>query len=116
LTSEDENVRSGEAELDRAAREALEAKPIAEKARQEVIEHRSQHVAADEAARASEAAVRRFRSSARSQGRGGNAANLNNFTIEPKRLPVFKGERVMQVVGEFINDLQRQFKVRGHEI
>jgi hypothetical protein len=101
LTTEVENLRAaagGEDEADRAAREALMA-------RQEVAELRRQLVKAEEAVRASEVAVRMvLAASARNPHRAGSATNT--FTIDPKRLPVFKGERDMQVVGDFINDLQ----------
>jgi hypothetical protein len=116
MTTEVENVRSGEAELDRAASKVLEASRTAEEASQEVIELRSQLVEEEEAVRASDAAVQMVMASARSHYGGGNAANLNNFTIEPKRLSVFNGVRDIQVVGDFINELQRQFEVRFHEI
>jgi hypothetical protein len=36
-------------------------------------------------------------------GQDGNSATA--FTIDPRRLPVFNGERAMQAVGYFINDL-----------
>jgi hypothetical protein len=111
LTTEVENLRAaagGEDEADRAAREALTA-------RQEVAELRRQLVEAEEAVRASEVAVRMvLAASARNPRRAGSATNT--FTIDPKRLPVFKGERDMQVVGDFINDLQRQFEARCHDI
>jgi hypothetical protein len=77
-----------------------------------VIELRGQLAAAEKAVRASEVAVQMVMASARGQGGGGNAANLNTFTIEAKRLPVFKGERDMEVVSDFICDLQRQFEAR----
>jgi hypothetical protein len=98
-----------EDQADRAAREALAARAIAEAAQQETAELRTQVAAAEEALRIVMTA------NARSQG-GGNTTNINTFTINPKRLPVFKGERDMQVVGDFINDLQRQFEARCHEI
>ncbi|KAF8532625.1 hypothetical protein BDD12DRAFT_914573 [Trichophaea hybrida] len=64
----------------------------------------------------SEAAIRMVLAAiAISQGGAGSAA-INTFTIQPKRLPVFKGEWNMQVVGDFIRDLQRQFEARCHQI
>jgi hypothetical protein len=47
---------------------------------------------------------------------GGMGNITNTFTIDPKRLPVFKGKCDMQVVGDFISDLQRPFEARYYEI
>ncbi|KAF8535284.1 hypothetical protein BDD12DRAFT_893434 [Trichophaea hybrida] len=66
LSTEVENVHSGEAKVDRAARAALEARRIAEEASQEVIELRSQLAAAEEAVRVSEVVVQMVMASARS--------------------------------------------------
>jgi hypothetical protein len=111
LTAENEILRAaagGEDAADRAAREALAA-------RQEVAEFRRQLAEAEERVQASEAAVRiMMAAGAKSQVGIGNATNT--FTIDPRRLPEFKGERDMQVVGDFVNDLQRQFEARCHEI
>ncbi|KAF8248689.1 hypothetical protein K440DRAFT_642106 [Wilcoxina mikolae CBS 423.85] len=113
LTAEVESLRmagGGDDEADRATREALAARAVADAAQQESAALRTQVAAAEEAVRMVMA------SNARSQGGGGNAANVNTFTIESKRLPVFKGERDIQVVGDIISDLQRQFEPRCHEI
>jgi hypothetical protein len=113
LTAENENLSAaagGEEEADRAAREVLAA-------RREVAELRRRLAEAEESARASEAAVRvMMAAGTRSQVGTRNATNVNTFTIDPRRLPEFKGERDMQVVGDFINDLQRQFEARCYEI
>jgi hypothetical protein len=111
LTTENENLRaaSGEDEADRAARDALAARATAEAAQQETARLRAQLAVAEEAVRASEAAVRMVMA-ANIRNPGGMGNMTNTFTIDPKRLPVFKGERDMQVVGDFISDLQRQFE------
>ena len=94
-------------EADRAAREALaaraaaeEAQRVMEEARQEAAELREQLTAVEEAVRMVMAA-----SAWNQTTRIGNTTT--SFTIDPRRLPVFKGERDMQAVGNFINDLHR---------
>jgi hypothetical protein len=117
LNTENENLRAagGEDEADKAARDALAARATAEAAQQETARLRAQLAVAEEAVRASEAAVRMVMA-ANIRNPGGMGNMTNTFTMDPKRLPVFKGERDMQVVGDFISDFQRQFEARCHEI
>jgi hypothetical protein len=58
LTTEIENLRGEETEVDSAAREGLEARRTAEEASQEVTELRSQLAAAEVTVRVLEEAVR----------------------------------------------------------
>jgi hypothetical protein len=113
FTAENEKLRSaagGEDEADRAAREVLAA-------RREMTELRRRLTKAEESARVSEAAIRRMMAAGtRIQVRTGNMTNVNTFTIDPRRLPAFKGESDMQVVGDIVNDLQRKFQARCYEI
>jgi hypothetical protein len=39
----------------------------------------------------------------------------NTFTIDPKRLPVFKGECDVQLVRDFIIYIQQQFEAQCHK-
>jgi hypothetical protein len=100
-------------------REVLAARAQAEEAPQETGQLRTQLEEVHEATRAAEQAVRTMMLvSPRnlSHDDAGMGTRNMTFTINPKRQPVFKGERDMQIVGDFINDLQRQFEARCYEI
>ncbi|KAF8248578.1 hypothetical protein K440DRAFT_245533 [Wilcoxina mikolae CBS 423.85] len=124
LRAESQQLREGancgrEEDVDRATREALAARAQAEEAQQEIAQLRTQLAEAHEATRTVEQAVRTMMSvSPRNLNHNDEATGTRNmtFTINLKRLPVFKGERDMQIVGDFINDLQRQFEAHCYEI
>ncbi|KAF8534990.1 hypothetical protein BDD12DRAFT_894384 [Trichophaea hybrida] len=117
LPTENENLQAagGVDEADRAARDAFAAISMAEVARQETAGLRAQLAAAEETLQSSEAAVRMMMA-ASTRIPDGVGNTTNTFTIHPKRLPVFKGERDMPVGGDFNSDLQRQFEARSHKI
>ncbi|KAF8241541.1 hypothetical protein K440DRAFT_678733 [Wilcoxina mikolae CBS 423.85] len=102
-----------EEEGDGAMRELLMARAQAEEAQQGIAQLRTQLAEAHKATRTEQQVVQTM-ISVSPQNLNHNDVGIGThnltFTINPKRLPVCKGEGDMQIVGDFIHDLQPQFE------